>query len=73
MATLRKINSEYYVRMRLPGGKEKTIPTGTGNRREAERKLKLVQDNVFPLRAGLIIDSYASMILEIMYLSWVVE
>jgi len=53
MATLRKINNKYYVRMRLPGGKEKTISTGTGNRREAERKLKLVQDNLFLLKAGL--------------------
>jgi len=53
MATLRKINNKYYVRMRLPGGKEKTIATGTGNRREAERKLKLVQDNLFLLKAGL--------------------
>ena len=53
MATLRKINNKFYVRMRLPGGKEKTISTGTGNRREAERKLKLVQDNIFLLKAGL--------------------
>lgn len=53
MATLRKINNKYYVRMRLSGGKEKTISTGTGNRREAERKLKLVQDNLFLLKAGL--------------------
>ena len=53
MATLRKIGNKYYVRMRLPGGKEKTIPTGTGNQREAERKLKIVQDNLFLLKAGL--------------------
>lgn len=53
MATLRKIGTNYYVRMRLPGGREKTISTGTGNRREAERKLKLVKDNMFLLKAGL--------------------
>jgi hypothetical protein len=44
MASLVKKRNKYYIRVRLPGGKEKTIPTQTGNRREAERRLRLVQD-----------------------------
>ena len=53
MATLRKIGNNYYVRIRLPGGREKTVSTGTGNRREAEQFLKLAQENLFLVKLGL--------------------
>jgi hypothetical protein len=47
MATLVKKHNKYYIRVRLPGGKEKMITTQTGNRREAERRLRLVIVLVF--------------------------
>jgi site-specific recombinase XerC len=53
MASLVKKRNKYYIRVRLKGGKEKTIPTQTGNRREAERRLRLVQDNEILMKANL--------------------
>ena len=57
MATLVKKHNKYYIRVRLPGGKEKTIATQTGNRREAERRLRLVQDKEILLKAKLITEA----------------
>jgi len=57
MATLRKIGTKYYVRMRLPGGKEKTIATGISNLREAERRLKLVEDREILFKSRLISEA----------------
>lgn len=45
MASLVKKRNKYYIRVRLPGGRERTIPTQTGNLREAERRLRLIRDN----------------------------
>jgi len=44
MATLVKKHNKYYIRIRLPGGKEKTISNQTGNRHEVERRLRIVQN-----------------------------
>jgi integrase/recombinase XerD len=57
MATLVKKHNKYYIRVRLPGGKEKTIATQTGNKREAERRLRLVQDKEILLKARLITEA----------------
>ena len=57
MATLVKKHNKYYIRVRLPGGKEKTIATQTGNKREAERRLRLVQDKEILLKAKLITEA----------------
>jgi site-specific recombinase XerC len=57
MATLVKKHSKYYIRVRLSGGKEKTIATQTGNKREAERRLRLVQDKEILLKAKLITEA----------------
>ena len=57
MATLVKKHNKYYIRVRLPGGKEKTIATQTGNRREAERRLRLVQDKEILYKAKLISEA----------------
>jgi len=54
MATLVKKHNKYYIRVRLPGGKEKTIATQTGNRREAEHRLKLGEDREALVKARLI-------------------
>jgi len=53
MATLVKKGNHYYIRVRY-GGKEKTISTKTGNRREAERRLRSVEDKEVFVIAGLI-------------------
>jgi len=42
MAGLRKLRSKYYIRVWIDG-KEKLLPTGTTNRREAETSLRRVQ------------------------------
>lgn len=54
MATLVKKHNKYYIRIRLPGGREKTISTHTGNRRDAERKLALIEDKEILFKAQLI-------------------
>jgi hypothetical protein len=54
MATIVKKHNKYYIRVRLPGGKEKTIATQTGNRREAERCLRSVEDREILFKARLI-------------------
>lgn len=57
MATLVKKHHKYYIRVRLPGGREKTISTQTGNRREAERRMRLVQDKEILYKARLISET----------------
>ena len=57
MASLVKKRQKYYIRIRLPGGKEKTISTGTGNLREAERRLRLVEDREILFKARLISEA----------------
>ncbi len=41
MASLVKKRNKYYIRVRLPGGKERTIPTQAGNLREVEQRLRV--------------------------------
>jgi len=57
MATLVKKRKKYYIRIYLPGGREKYISTGTGNLREAGRHLKLIQDKEFLFKASLIAEA----------------
>ncbi|MBT3823463.1 MAG: tyrosine-type recombinase/integrase [Candidatus Marinimicrobia bacterium] len=57
MASLVKKRNKYYVRIRLPGGREKTIATGTGNLREAERRLRLIQDKEVLFKAKIIAEA----------------
>ena len=57
MASLVKKRNKYYVRSRRPGGKEITIPTKTGNRREAERLLKIYNEREFLVNARLMKES----------------
>lgn len=57
MATLVKKRNKYYVRIRLPGGKEKTFPTKTGNRRAAEQFLQVFQQKEALLKARLITEA----------------
>ena len=57
MASLVKKRNKYYIRVRLPGGRERTIPTQTGNLREAERRLRLIQDKEIMFKARLISEA----------------
>ncbi len=57
MATLVKKGNNWYIRIRLPGGREKTFPTKTSNKREAERRLRMIEDEEFKFKAGLITES----------------
>ena len=57
MASLVKKRQKYFIRIRLPGGKEKTISTGTGNLREAERRLRLIEDREILFKARLISEA----------------
>lgn len=56
MAGLRKLRGKYYIRLRLPNGKEKLIPTKTGDRRLAEARKRLVEEREFLVKARLIED-----------------
>ena len=53
MASLRKNKGKYYIRVFLSGGIEKSIPTGTSNLKEAQRKLKKIKEKEFEVKAGL--------------------
>jgi len=57
MAALIQKGKNWFIRIRLPGGKEKTIPTKTSNKREAERRLRIFGDQEFLLKAKLITES----------------
>lgn len=57
MASLVKKHNKYYIRIRLPGGREKTIATHTGNLREAERCLRLIQDKEILFKAKMIAEA----------------
>ena len=57
MATLVTKRQRYYIRIRLPCGTEKTISTGTGNQRETERRLKLVEDCEAIVKATMISEA----------------
>lgn len=50
---MRQIKGWYYIRVFLEGGKVKSIPTGTKNLKEANRKLKIINDREFEVKAGL--------------------
>ncbi len=56
MAGLRKLRGKYYVRVFLPGGREKLIPTKTGDRKLAEAYRRKVQDREFLVKAKLAED-----------------
>ena len=44
MAGLRKLRGKYYVRVFMPGGKEKLLPTKTGDRKRAEAFKRQVEE-----------------------------
>ena len=50
---MRQIKGWYYIRVYLKGGKVSSIPTGTKNSIEAEKILKLINDRIFEVKAGL--------------------
>ncbi len=54
MAGLRKLRGKWYVRVWLPGHKEKLIPTRTGDRRLAESWRRKVEEREFLVRARLL-------------------
>ncbi len=53
MAGLRKLRGKYYVRVYLPGGKEKLIPTKTGDRKRAEAFRRQIEEREFLVKAKL--------------------
>jgi len=57
MASLVKKRQKWYVRIRLPGCKERTFPTKTGNRRQAEQFLQVFQQKEALLKARLITEA----------------
>ncbi len=56
MAGLRKLRGKYYVRVFLPGGKEKLLPTKTGDRKQAEAKRRIIEEREFLVKARLAED-----------------
>ena len=53
MAGLRKLRGKYYVRVYLPGGKEKLLPTKTGDRKRAEAFRRQIEEREFLVKAKL--------------------
>jgi len=53
MASMRKIKGRYYIRIYLEKGRIISLPTGTKNLKEANRKLKIIQEREFEVKAGL--------------------
>ncbi|MCH7859840.1 MAG: site-specific integrase [Candidatus Marinimicrobia bacterium] len=56
MAGLRKLRGKYYVRVFLPGGKEKLLPTKTGDKKRAEAFKRQIEEREFLVRAKLADD-----------------
>lgn len=56
MAGLRKLKGRWYIRIYLPGGKEKLIPTKTGDRKQAEARKRQIEQKEFLVRARLASD-----------------
>ena len=56
MAGLRKLRGKYYVRVFLPGGKEKLLPTKTGDKKRAEAFKRQVEEREFLVKARLAED-----------------
>ena len=54
MAGLRKLKGKWYVRVYLGNGKEKLLPTKTGDRRLAEAYKRKVEEREFLVRAKLV-------------------
>lgn len=56
MAGLRKLRGKYYVRVFMPGGKEKLLPTKTGDKKRAEAFKRQVEEREFLVKAKLAED-----------------
>ncbi len=56
MAGLRKLRGKYYIRVYLPGGKEKLLPTKTNDKRLAEAYKRKIEEREFLVRAKLAED-----------------
>ena len=52
MAGLRKLRGKYYARIRLKGGKEKLIPLDTNLQRQAEKRIKFINEKEWYLKIG---------------------
>ncbi len=53
MAGLRKLRGKWYIRVFLPGGKEKLVPTKTGDRKLAEARKRQIEEQEFLVKAKL--------------------
>lgn len=58
MAGLRKLRGKWYVRVFLPGGREKLIPTKTGDRKRAEAMKRQIEEREFLVKARLAEDLF---------------
>lgn len=56
MAGMRRLRGKWYIRVFLPGGKEKLLPTKTGDRKQAEAKKRLIEEQEFLVKAKLADD-----------------
>ena len=56
MAGMRKLKGKWYIRVYLGNGKEKLLPTKTGDRKQAEAKRRLIEEREFLVKARLIED-----------------
>ncbi len=56
MAGLRKLRGKYYVRVFMPGGKEKLLPTKTGDKKQAEAFKRRIESNEALVKAKLADD-----------------
>lgn len=56
MAGMRKINGKWYIRLYLPGGKEKLLGTGTANEKVAKAFKRRIEEREFLVKAKLVED-----------------
>lgn len=62
MAGMRKLRGKWYIRVFLPGGKEKLLPTKTGDRKLAEAKKRLIEEREFLVKARLVEDMHQTVV-----------
>ena len=53
MAGLRKLKGKWYIRVYLDNGKEKLLPTKTGDRKRAETMKRQIEEREFLVKARL--------------------
>jgi len=52
MASMRKLRGKYYIRVKVDG-KEKLLPTGTGNKTDAEKQLRRIKKHEIEIKQKL--------------------